>query len=276
MPLSPVPNIPSAMEPRCLMRTCWHMQKGASAEAWSEALQCSSVVVGMLLAEHLEAPALDHEPDSNDSSGLLQWAASMAAHIRGKGYSLASALLRSDTLSVLSRLLATEQRRGTAAVLDTDTVVQTLQPLARLIRLAVACPEEPIWLGQEVGKAQLRLTVLRALAASGVVEHVCRFAVTRMAGQQAGGGKGVRARQEDQRALGLHAQHAVLANHPRDWCLRQGSRRRGGREGSSFVAVLPGAGSSWVCCKPTTLMYTNKLAYGLAIMPGDVRHLACY
>ncbi len=30
--------------------------------------------------------------------------------------------------------------------------------------------------------------MLRALAASGVVEHVCRFAVTRLAGQRAGGG----------------------------------------------------------------------------------------
>ncbi len=160
--------------------------KASSAEAWAEAMQYSSGLLGTLLAMELEDPPPDpsqHPSDSNERRD-----ACIAARILQRGYSLASALLRSGALPALSRLLAAEAHRGIAAVLDTDTVMQTLQPLTRLIRLAVARPRETLWLGQGVGKAQLGPAVLRALAASGVVEHVCRFAVTRLAGQQAGGG----------------------------------------------------------------------------------------
>ncbi len=150
--------------------------KASSAAAWTEAVQNSSGLLGTLLAK-------SHEDDPNQHH-----AASMEAHIRRRGYRLASALLRSDALPALSRLLAAEQHRGTAPVLDVDGIVFAVWLLVQLLRLSSLRPTEPIWLGQGLGKAQLGPTVLRALAASGVVEHVCKFAVTRLAGQQAGGG----------------------------------------------------------------------------------------
>ncbi len=160
--------------------------RASSAEAWAKAVHYSSGLLGTLLAKQLDNELPD--PNPRPSGSLQHLTASMEAHIRRRGYGLASALLRSDALSVLSRLLAAEAHRGNGAVLDTDTVITTLWPLMRLLRLANVRPEETLWLGQEVGKAQLGPAVLRALAASGVVEHVCRFAVTRLAGQQAGGG----------------------------------------------------------------------------------------
>ncbi len=160
--------------------------KASSGDAWAEAVQYSSGLLGTLLGKQLENPPPD--PNQHPSDSLEQLTASMEAHIRRRGYRLASALLRSGALSALSRLLAAEQHRGTAAVLDVDTVITTLWPLVRLLRLASLWPKETLWLGQEVGKAQLGPAVLRALAASSVVEHVCKFAVMRLAGRQAGGG----------------------------------------------------------------------------------------
>ncbi len=168
--------------------------KASSAGAWVEALRFSSELLALLF-ETLEKLTNYNETSTAPPGGSGEPADSGSGKAWRNGCNLASALLRSDALPALSRLLAAEEHRGTAAVLDTDTVVHSLRPLGRLLGFAIMCP----WnsrLVQGPGTAVqpqpqlLGPALLRALAASGVVEHVCRFAVTRLAGQQAGGGMG--------------------------------------------------------------------------------------
>ncbi len=166
--------------------------KATSAAAWVEVLQQSSELLHIVLHSREK---LDPSPDSNPPLNPESTAAPLLRirHISGE---LLAALLRLDALSALSRLLAAEVHRGTAAVLDTDIVMSALQPLCRVVGIAYNCQLDPVRLGPaQRGQKQpqpqlLGAAVLRALAGSGVVEHVCRFALTRLAGQQAGGATG--------------------------------------------------------------------------------------
>ncbi len=178
----------------------------SSAAGWVEALQYSSKLIHLILYFKQAVdppPAPDAPPNAAPHD---DGEAAAACQYRRVCFKLLAALLRADAVASLSRLLAAEQHRGTAAVLDTGAAVDVLWPLADLVCIARSSPTEllPTGSGQEqqqqpqlVGPA-----VLRALAASGVVEHVCRFAVTRLVGQQAAKGTG--------RAAGHYHEHCAF------------------------------------------------------------------
>ncbi len=191
--------------------------KASSAGAWVEALRFSSNLLALLFASFkLQSCRFNAKEKSITPYGD---SGETGDEPGSNGCILASALLRCDALSALSRLLAAEEHRGNAAVLDTDTIARSFWPLSRLLEFSCMCPWNSTRLqgpGAAAQQQQLAPAVLRALAASGVAEHVCRFAVTRLAGQQAGGGRGALSAEETSRhwreVLGLQRSVAFLAH----------------------------------------------------------------
>ncbi len=217
--------------------------KASSAAAWVEPLQHISTI----LETFLSSSELYSDTYEGKAAALVD------SNTRNEAFKLLAALLHSDALPALSRLLAAEEHRGTAAVLDTDALYHALHPLFTMLDLARAWPQQPLppyipqghqqqhrqrdqqqnqpqYQQQHQAQQQdpqqqqqqhekqqedhhqqqqqqqqhqqhqrLGPAVLRALADSGVVEHVCRFAVRHLpaglalrAGQQEE--KGVRER----------------------------------------------------------------------------------
>ncbi len=169
----------------------------SSAAGWVETLQYSSFLIhSMLHNKELvdPPPASDPLPNAAPHDGDQ---ADVTHSYRRACFKVLAALLRSDVLESLSRLLAAELHRGAAAVLDVRATMVALWPLGDLACTGRLWPGEILSLGECKGGGQqqppqprlLGPAVLRALAASGVVEHVCRFAVTRLAGPARGAGR---------------------------------------------------------------------------------------
>ncbi len=166
-----------------------NVPSASSAAGWVETLQYSSDLIHCML--HSTAmvdtpPAPDARPNGGPHDGVQT---AFLLTYRRACFKVVAAMLRSDALSALSRLLAAEQHRGTAAVLGMGATVDILWPVVDLADIGRRYPGKLLSLGdcQDGGQQQqpqpqlLGPAVLRALAASGVVEHVCRFAVTRLA-----------------------------------------------------------------------------------------------
>ncbi len=116
--------------------------KEGSAAAWTEALQCSSKLLSCLsnrLVNCIDPVTVDlltgevSECDA-DSIGALQ------GRDQRPILDAAAALLCTDYLEALSRLLAAEEHRGPNAVLDTDAVMDAIGVLPGLVYAASQSP----------------------------------------------------------------------------------------------------------------------------------------
>ncbi len=139
---SPLPRSPAAADDTT--------PNASDAGAWADTLYHSST----LIESCLSSTAVQQPPDNplrtalggvQPSGGIGTEAA--CSHVQSGAFKLLAVLLRSGALPALSRLLAAEVHRGTAAVLDTDTVMSALQPLSRIMDLACKYPSEPLQIG---------------------------------------------------------------------------------------------------------------------------------
>ncbi len=166
-----------------------HTGSARTGAGWVETLQYSSELIHSVLnSKQLADPPPSPDPLPNGGpNGNGQ--AAVNRNFRCACFKLAAALLRSDAIASLSRLLAAEEHRGTFfAVLGTGATVDILRPLLDLVRISRRAPTEVLSFGDRQQEL-LCPAVLRALAVSGVVEHVCRFAVTRLVDPGRGTGR---------------------------------------------------------------------------------------
>ncbi len=148
--------------------------KGASPEDWVPLLVDSSGVIGCCIQDGVVTTKDGVNLPTIQDDKLRKQLSSCAV-------SLASALLHSDALPALSRLLSAEAQRGPArALLSPGQLATCLQPLTQLL-MATAAGWKSVDPFQRLGPA-----VLHAVAESGVVEAACRAAV-QLVVQQGGG-----------------------------------------------------------------------------------------
>ncbi len=191
--------------------------KEGSAAAWAEALQCSSKLLSCMLKEIANCVPETVEDDDYDAGSL----GALQVRDRRAIVDAAAALLCTDSMEALSRLLAAEEHRGPNAVLDTDAAMDAVGVLSDLAyaaslwlhwdralptlysnsraynvgneRGSPACCAAPQAQGPQPGESQghrpepekqkdVSWVVMEALARSRAVEHVCRFTVQRLTG----------------------------------------------------------------------------------------------
>ncbi len=210
-------------------------ERGASAEEWVPLLVDSSALVANCL--HV---GFDCISDSNDTQELYSDSPPQRLamdggsppdqhnikHMHSCAVSMVSALLHSDALLALSRLLSAEAQRGPAGALlkprQLATCLEPLKPLAFAITEAPtsvlpAKPQSPSTTltsgrpSSQISRPQrLGAAVLSALAESGVLEAACKLVVrtARDAAQRPGS----RRQQQQQQESSGAPDHAFLQN----------------------------------------------------------------
>lgn len=103
--------------------------KEGSAAAWAEALQCSSKLLSCMLKDIDNCAPETVEDDEHDADTL----GAMQVRARRAIVDAAAALLCTDYMEALSRVLAAEEHRGPNAVLDTDAAMDAVGVLSGLV-----------------------------------------------------------------------------------------------------------------------------------------------
>ncbi len=207
---------------------------GASAEEWVPLLVDSSALVANCLhvgfscisdSSDLQEPSRGDFPPQRPATADGSPADPHIQQMHSCAVSMVSALLHSDALPALSRLLSAEAQRGPARALLTPRQLATcllpIKPLAFAITQAPtavlpAKPHSPSATATsrrpsyQISHSQrLGAAVLCAVAESGVVEAACRAAVA--AARDAAHRPGSRRQQQQQQARGA-PDHAYLQN----------------------------------------------------------------